>query len=61
MPADVIRAKCRPYLRRGKPVHRTSCVHDCVFSIVAQYQQEYRGVAEYYRLAYNLHRLDRLR
>jgi len=28
---------------------------------VAQYQQEYRGVVEYYRLAYNLHAFNRLK
>jgi hypothetical protein len=32
-----------------------------VFSIVSQYQQEYRGVVEYYRMAYNLHRFRRLK
>jgi hypothetical protein len=28
---------------------------------VAQYQQEYRGIVEYYRMAYNLHQLNRLK
>jgi hypothetical protein len=28
---------------------------------VAQYQQEFRGLAEYYQLAFNLHRLNRLK
>ena len=28
---------------------------------MAQYQAEYRGVVQYYRLAYNLHRLNRLK
>lgn len=27
---------------------------DSVFSIITQYQQEFRGIVEYYRLAYNL-------
>jgi AI2M/AI1M-like, HNH endonuclease/Type II intron maturase len=31
------------------------------FSIVAQFQAEYRGVAEYYRLAFNRHKLGRLK
>jgi hypothetical protein len=30
--------------------------NDSVYSIIAQYQTEYRGVVQYYRLAYNLHR-----
>jgi group II intron reverse transcriptase/maturase len=54
VPVDVVRAQCRRYMRRGKPVHRLECVFDSDFSIIAQYQQEFRGVAEYYRLAYNL-------
>ena len=33
---------------------------DTAFSIVAQFQAEYRGVAEYYKLAFNRHRLGRL-
>jgi hypothetical protein len=61
VPADVIRAKCRPYLRRGKPAAWAECLHDAPFSIVVQFQQAYRGVAAYYQLAYNRHRLDLLR
>ena len=61
MPADVIRAKCAPYPHRSKPVHRTERTIDADFSIVAQYQSEFRGVAEFYRLAFNRHRLGRLR
>ncbi len=54
VPADVVRAKCAPYMRRGKPIHRAERMSDTAFSIIARYQQEYRGVVEYYRLAYNL-------
>jgi len=62
VPADVVRAKCAPYMRGGKPVHRTERISDSVYSIVEKYQQEYRGLVEYYRLAYNLsRRLNRLR
>jgi group II intron reverse transcriptase/maturase len=61
VPADVIRAKCAPYRHRGKPVQRTERIVDTDFSIVAQFQSEFRGVAEYYRLAFNRHRLGRLK
>jgi group II intron reverse transcriptase/maturase len=54
VPVDVIQAKCRRYIQRGKPIHRSECIFDTAFSIIAQYQQEYRGFVEYYRLAYNL-------
>jgi hypothetical protein len=45
----------------GKPVRRTERTVDTDFSIVAQFQSGFRGVAEYYRLAFNRHRLGRLR
>ena len=61
VPAAVIRAKCRPYMRHGKPVHRPYLVHDAVFSIITQYQAEYRGLVAYYRLAMNLHHLNFLK
>lgn len=35
--------------------------NDDAYSIVAQYQAEYRGVVQYYHLAYNLHRLSKLK
>lgn len=61
VPADVVKAKCAPYLKRGKPVHRPELLHHSVFSIVEQYQAEYRGVVQYYLLASNVCRLDRLK
>jgi len=61
VPAEVIKAKRRPYMRNGKAVHRTERLNDSTFSIVEQYQAEYRGLVEYYRLAYNLSKLDTLR
>ncbi|MFN8472819.1 MAG: reverse transcriptase domain-containing protein [Anaerolineae bacterium] len=61
VPVEVVRAKCAPYLHNGKPVHRPEQLNDSPYSIVAEFQQEYRGIVEYYRLAYNLHRFSRLR
>ena len=43
-----------------KVLHRTELINDSDFSIIAMYQAEYRGLVEYYRLAYNLHRLTTL-
>ncbi len=61
VPGDVVLAKCARYLRHGKPMHRPELLHDSPFSIVARYQQEYRGIVEYYRLALNLGQLNRLK
>ena len=59
VPAQVTKTKCVQYMRRGKPSHRTQLINDTAYSIVAQYQAEYRGVVQYYRLAYNLHQLSK--
>jgi group II intron reverse transcriptase/maturase len=61
VPLQVIRAKCQPYLRQGKPVHRKERTEDTVYSIIVQYQQEFRGLAEYYQLAVNRYQLNRLK
>ena len=61
VPMDVVRAKCQPYERYDKPVHRPERRHNSDFSIVAQYQAEYRGVVQYYQLAYNVHCFARLK
>jgi len=61
VPLAVIRAKAAAYMRHGKPVHLLARSHHTPFSIIAQYQQEYRGVVDYYRLAYNLHRFSHLK
>ena len=61
VPSDVIRAKCAIYMRGGKPIHLGARLHDSPYSIVRQYQLEFRGVANYYRRAINLGALSRLR
>jgi group II intron reverse transcriptase/maturase len=61
MPMDVVRAKRKPYMRRDKPAAILTRAHDSDFQIVARYQAEFRGIAEYYQLAYNRHRLGLLR
>ena len=60
VPAEVIEQHCQAYMRNGKPAHRSMLIHDEDYSIVEQYQSEYRGVVQYYLLAYNVHRFGRL-
>src|SRR5436305_1760802 len=57
----VILEKCDRYKKRGKPIHRAELLNESDFTIISTYQLEYRGIVEYYRLAYNLHSLDRLK
>lgn len=61
VPRHVIQERCRQYMSKGKPIHLTQRVNDDPYRIIAQYQTEYTGVAQYYRLAYNLHSLIRLK
>ena len=60
VPTSVIKAKCALYLKRGKPATRTSLVNQGEFDIVATYGAEYRGLVQYYLLAGDVYRLNRL-
>lgn len=61
VPSQVVREKCRGYMAKNQPIHRKALTHNSVFNIIAQYQSEYRGVVEYYRLAHNISKLCRLK
>lgn len=61
VPKSVIEDHCAKYMRSGKPIHLAQRVSDSTYSIVSQYQAEYRGVVQYYRMAYNLHTLSKLK
>jgi group II intron reverse transcriptase/maturase len=60
VPRSVIKAKCAPYLRRGKPAHRPQIINNDDHTIVGVYGAEYRGLVQYYLLAGDVHRLSRL-
>lgn len=61
VPKDVIQTKCQEYTEEGKPIHRPEMLKDSVYTIISTYQAEYRGLVEYYRMAYNLNILSRLK
>ena len=54
VPAKVIESKCQSFKRNGKVTHRNALLQDNDFSIVQQFQAEYRGLVQYYILAQNL-------
>ena len=60
VPRDVIKAKSAPYLKLGKPERRNQMVNDDDHTIVRTYGAEYRGLVEYYLLAGDVYRLNRL-
>ena len=61
VPPDVIKARCGPYLRRGKPARRPQLVNLSDSLIISAYGAEYRGLVQYYLLAGDVWRLNRLR
>ncbi len=61
VPLDVLRVKQQRYMKKGKAVHRVELINDTDFTIIANYQTEYRGIVNYYKLAYNLGSLDHLK
>jgi len=61
VPKDVIGTKCAGYTRDKKAIHRVELIHESDYAIVMKYQLEFRGLANYYRLAYNMHTLRRLK
>ena len=61
IPRTVMLDKCARYMKRGKPIHRPEWENESDFTILSTYQLEYRGMVEYYRMAYKLHTLSRLK
>ncbi|MDQ2903172.1 MAG: reverse transcriptase domain-containing protein [Chloroflexota bacterium] len=61
VPQAVVQEKCKRYMRHNKPIHRAELLNESDYTIVATYQLEYRGIVNYYRLAYNLHTLQKLK
>ena len=60
VPTAVIKAKCAPYTQRGKPARRARLMNMDDYTIVSIYGSEYRGVVQYYLLASDVYRLNRL-
>lgn len=60
LPASFINDRCRRYMKNGKPIHRKERTYETDYSIVCQYQSEYRGYVQYYQLADNIAWLSKL-
>jgi group II intron reverse transcriptase/maturase len=53
IPHEVIQNWICKYSHRNKPTHRAELRFDSDYDVVARYQMEYRGLAQYYSWAYN--------
>ncbi|SQD93578.1 RNA-directed DNA polymerase [Parafrankia sp. Ea1.12] len=60
VPSAVVKAACAPYMMRGKPERRPWLVNDDDHTIVNTYAAEYRGLVQYYLLAGDVYRLNRV-
>jgi group II intron reverse transcriptase/maturase len=60
VPKAVVKAKCAPYLRHGKPVHRPRLMNRDDRTVIGTYGAEYRGLVQYYLLASDVWRFNRL-
>ncbi|MFC4016309.1 reverse transcriptase domain-containing protein [Nonomuraea purpurea] len=61
VPPPVIKAKCAPYLKHGKPEHQPHLTNLTDYDIISRFGAEYRGIVQYYLLAGDVWKLDRLR
>jgi group II intron reverse transcriptase/maturase len=61
MPRKVIEENSKNYRRKGKAIHRAELLYHSDYDIVMIYQTRYRGIANYYQLAYNMHALGKLK
>jgi group II intron reverse transcriptase/maturase len=60
VPSQVVKEKCAPHMKRGKPASRSQIKNDSDHVIVATFGAEYRGIVQYYLLAGDVYRLSRL-
>ncbi|MFE5738850.1 reverse transcriptase/maturase family protein [Streptomyces celluloflavus] len=61
VPKDVIKAKCAPFVKHGKPAHLDPLTGCTPFDIISLYGAQYRGIVQYYLLAGDVWKLDRLK
>jgi group II intron reverse transcriptase/maturase len=60
VPADILKRKIARYMRKGKIADRREHLIQSDYTIMSIYQAEYRGIVQYYQLAYNVSTLYRL-
>jgi len=60
VPAHVIEKYCRAYMKNGKPTNRPDLLLETDYTIVSRYQAVYRGIVQYYLLAYNVPEFGKL-
>jgi hypothetical protein len=57
VPREVRQKAKKKYMKNGKVIHRPELLLNSDYDIVTRFQQEYRGLTQYYAMAHNIHRL----
>ena len=60
MSRKVLDTHCAKYLKNGKPAVQPHLIHNDDFTIIADFQAQYRGVVQYYVMAQNVAWLNKL-
>lgn len=60
MPTQFVKERMKFYMKNNKPHHRMERTYMSEYSIICQYQSEYRGFVQYYQLAENIAGLSKL-
>ncbi len=61
VPRKTVEENCQNHMRKGKAIHRPELLYLNDYDIVMTYQSRYRGIANYYQMAYNMHSLGKLK
>ena len=61
VPFGLVSEKAKRFMAKGKPIHRVELLNRSVAEIITQYQTEFRGIAEYYKYAEDVHVLGSLK
>jgi uncharacterized protein (DUF427 family) len=61
VPRAVLMEKRNRYQRGNKAIHRAELLNESDYTIIATYQLEYRGIANYYHCAYKMNALNSLK
>jgi group II intron reverse transcriptase/maturase len=61
VPKHILEEKCKRYMKGKEVMHRAELMDDSDYAIVMTYQLEFRGIANYYQLAHNMHTLQKLK
>jgi hypothetical protein len=61
VPREVIEKKAKEYTHDGKAIYRAERIIDRDYTIVTSYQSVYRGMVNYWKMAYNLREMQQLK